>query len=248
MSKKVLISVISCFDPPYGEMVKTSLNTWDSINIEGCETIFYCGAIKEKDQPLYYELKSDKIVGFNIPESLFSMGFKDLAYFEWVLKNREWDYMARVNSSCFVDKKELIKYVQTLPDKEVFEGLEVVPHGWVWGGGMFLISRDVIQLILDNKKLWNHNEMEDMAMSKLVASKGIKFRPGRACSIDNMASGIHTLMVYGHGEGCTFSNWSEFKKPDGQFFYRIKQDHNRHLEPDIMEQLKRICYDRYINS
>lgn len=235
MSKRCLIAVISCQDQVYAPMIETSMRTWDSIEVEGCETIFYCGIPQKQN--------TDKIVYFNVRESLHSMGFKDLEFFQWALQNKEWDYMARVNSSCFVDKKELVKYCQMLPEKEVFEGLEVVPHGWVWGGGMFLISRDVIQLILDNKKEWNHNEMEDMAMSKLVASKGIKFRPGRACSIDNMAAGQHTLMVYGHGEGCTFSNWSEFKKPEGQYFYRVKQDHNRHLEPDIMEQLKRICYD-----
>lgn len=236
--KKVLVAVISCQDAVYAPMIETSLRTWDSIEVAGCETIFYCGLPQKQN--------TDKMVYFNIPESLFSMGHKDLAFFEYVLKNKEWDYMARVNSSCFVDKKELIKYIQTLPEKEVFEGLNVVTDGviqYTWGGGQYIISRDVIQLIVDHKKEWNHNEMEDMAMSKLVMRNGITPQQGRACSIDNMASGMHTLVVYGHGEGCDFSNWNEFKKPDGQYFYRIKQDNARHLEPEIMEQLKRICYD-----
>lgn len=237
--KRVLVAVISCQDFPYGEMIGTSLRTWDSVEVEGVETIFYCGNPQKGN--------TDKIVYFNIPESLFAMGHKDLAFFDWAIQHKQFDYIARVNASCFVDKKELIKYCQTLPDKEVFEGLEVVTTdgtpNWIWGGGMFLISRDVIELILKNKSQWNHQQMEDMAMSLLVGRLGILFRAGRACSIDNMASGSHSCMVYGHGLGFRFSTWSEFKKPEGQYFYRVKQDNNRHLENDIMEQLKRICYD-----
>lgn len=226
--KKVLIGVISCQQAPYGEMVETSLRTWDSVDVEGCETVYFFGNPQKQN--------TDKHVYFNIDESLFSMGFKDIEFFKWALKNREWDYLGRVNSSCWVHKQNLVDYCQTLPDKEVFAGLEVVPHGWVWGGGMFLISRDVIQLIVDNKSQWNHNEMEDMAMSKLVSRLGIKFTPGRACSIDAKGAGWQ-VMVYGHGAGYDFNNWSEFKLLQGQFWYRVKQDNLRHLEAGIMQEL-----------
>lgn len=236
MSKRVLISVISCQDAVYAPMIETSLRTWDSIEVEGCETIFYCGLPQKQN--------TDKIVYFNVRESLHSMGFKDLEFFEYALQNKEWDYMARVNSSCFVDKKELIKYVQTLPEKEVFEGLKVaVEPPWMFGGGQFIMSRDVVQAILDNKKLWNHNLMEDMAMSYVINEIGIPYRQGNAMSLDNMTSGLHQCTVYGNGSGYDWKEWSEFKRIPGQYFYRVKVDCHRHMEPEIMRKLKEILYE-----
>ena len=232
MSKCVLIAVISCQEFPYGDMIGVSQNTWDSVHVDGCETLFYCGWPQKQN--------TDKIVYFNIQESLHSMGFKDLLFYDYALKNKEWDYMARVNSSCFVHKQNLVDYCQTLKEKEVFEGLNVVTDGviqFTWGGGQFLISRDVIEKIVANKGQWNHTEMEDMAMSKLVMRLGITPQAGRACSIDAKGSGW-TCMVYGHGSGFDFAHMTEFKFPEGQYFFRIKQDNLRHLEAGIMHELK----------
>ena len=230
--KKILIAVISCQDYPYLDMISTSQNTWDSVHVEGCETLFYCGLPQKQN--------TDKIVYFNVQESLHSMGYKDILFFEYALKNKEWDYMARVNASCFVHKQNLTDYCQTLKEKEVFEGLNVVTDGviqFTWGGGQYVISRDVIEKIVANKGQWNHNEMEDMAMSKLVMKLGITPQPGRACSIDAKGAGWSCL-VYGHGSGFDFSHMNEFKFPEGQYFFRIKQDNQRHLEAGIMHELK----------
>jgi hypothetical protein len=230
--KKILVAVISCQDYPYGDMIGTSMNTWDSVHVEGCETLFYCGLPQKQN--------TDKIVYFNIKESLHSMGFKDLLFFEYAL-TKEWDYMARVNSSCWVHKKELTEYCQTLPDTNVFAGLKVaVEPPWMFGGGQFLMSRDVIQAIVDNKHLWDHRLMEDMAMSYVINQLGIPYTQGNAVSLDNMTSGLKRCTVYGNAEGYDFKDWDEFKKLKGQYFYRVKVDGHRHMEPEIMRKLNEI--------
>jgi hypothetical protein len=226
--KKVLILVISCQSHPYKKMIEASLNTWDSVNVYGVETVFYCGNPVQEN--------TDKIIYFPIEESLFSMGEKTLQAYEWALNNKEFDYIARVNASCYVNKKELIKHIQTLPDKNVFAGLEVTDTPkWVWGGGQYIISKDIIKKIIDNRDLWNHKVMEDKGVSYLLDGLGIPFMQGRACSIEKKPNNWFCL-CYG-SESIEFTDFEELNKLDNQFFFRIKQDDDRTKEEYIMKQL-----------
>lgn len=226
--KKILILIISSQLEPYAKMIQTSLQTWDSINIEGVESIFYCGnPVKEN---------TDKIIYFPLDESYATMGEKTLRAFEWALQNKEFDYIARVNSSCYVNKKELIKYIQNLPDKEVFAGIGVDSEPkWMWGGGQYIISKDVIELFINNKGLWNHAIMDDVAISYLANELNTPYTNGRACSIDKNSKGW-TCLCYGESS-IEFIDFADMNKLDNQFFIRVKQDLNRNRDEFIMREL-----------
>lgn len=226
--KKVLILAIGCQLKPWDKMIQSSLDTWDSIEVEGVETIFYCG------EPL--KENTGKIIYFPIKESYSTMGEKMIQAFKWALKNKEFDYIARVNSSCYVDKKELIQHIQTLPDKELFQGLIVPESGknqaWCWGGGQYIISKDVIQNIVDNRFYWNHELMEDVALSDIATRLNIPFTNGIACSIDKKENGwSYTCYKTPNFESETIV------KAEGQFFYRVKQDFDRAVDELIMKEL-----------
>jgi len=238
MSKKVLILVLSSDFFPYNEMIATSKKTWDSEVVEGCETIFYCS---KHDNP--GAVNHDNVMYFDVPNDLYSMGRKNLAMFEWALQNKEFDYVLRVNASQYVCKKNLVEYVQTLPDKEVFSGAEVKEEGvanWFWGGCGFLFSKDIIQLIVDNKNNYNHTVMEDKSISYLINSFGIPVIPAKSGSIDNMGD-CWRMMLYGGDESFEFTDFADVPvKAKGHFCFRIKQDGKRYVEKFIMEELKRV--------
>lgn len=229
--KKVLILVLSAEAPPYGKMITTALNTWDSVNVEGCETRYYCGdSIKRNKHPIIY---------LPVKESLTSMGEKTLQALEYALKHCEFDYIARVHSSCYVDKKRLIEYVQTLPETNVFAGAEVTDSPrWMWGGGHFVLSKDVVKKICDNREKWNHSVMEDKAMSYLVDSLGIPFTQGKSCSINKTEKGW-LLLACGSGVNIELNEWSDVKK-ETNHFYRVKQDGNRAMDEFIMNELFKV--------
>ena len=88
---KILISVLSVRTPPYGQMIDTSKATWDSIEVPGVETIYYVG---EPDTPL-----ADKVLGTPVKEGYATIGHKNLIAWKWMLENRQFDFMARVNAS-----------------------------------------------------------------------------------------------------------------------------------------------------
>jgi len=113
--KKVLVFGITSLDPPYPDLLRASLDTWESVPVEGVETFFYHGGTN----PSHYS--HPKVVGFVVQELLLNMGYKNLSAFPWALK-RDWDYMARVNASCYVRKQKLLAHCQTLPESGVFQG------------------------------------------------------------------------------------------------------------------------------
>jgi hypothetical protein len=231
--KTVLVLVLSADFHPYDKMIKTAMETWDSEYVGGVDTLYYCGESDKTD--------TDKIIYLPVKEDLYTMGHKCLQAFEWVLANMSFDYIARTHSSCYVDKERLIEYIQTLPDENVFAGAEVTDTPkWMWGGGHFVLSRDVVQKIVDNKDKWDHSVMEDKGMSYLVDSLGIPFTQGKSCSINKFENGW-VLLPCGSGNGIMLKDWSDIKQ-ETNHFYRVKQDGKRELDEMIMKELFKCLY------
>lgn len=232
--KKILILVLSSDFPPYSEMIKVSKETWDSVRVDNCETIFYCS---QKDNP-NWKYWDGNVLYFDVNNSLYDMGHKNIAMFETALLNHDFDYVVRLNASHYCNKKELVKHIETLPNENVFQGLYVddKPEPWLWGGGGFIISKDVIQKIVENKNLWDHSIMEDVAISKLVKGLGIPFTDGKSCSIDRL-EGSWRCMSYGGPESFEFYTFNEINKSKGHFVYRVKQDQKRHMDHFVMREL-----------
>ena len=226
--KKVLILVLSADVEPYSEMITTAMNTWDSVYVDGIETVYYCD---------YGKQNTDKVIYLNTSYDLKQMGEKTIQALEWSLANKEFDYIARVHSSCYVNKEKLLKYVNDLQQDNVFCGVEATSQNgfqYLWGGCHFIISRDVVQKIVDNKQMWDHKYMEDESMSLLVSRLGIHFTAGASCSINIKTDG-YLLLSYGY-ESILFHDFSELKD-NPNHFYRVKQDGKRHLDKFIMEKL-----------
>jgi hypothetical protein len=230
--KRVLILAIGCQLKPWDKMIETSLNTWDSVQVPGVESIFYCGNPVHKN--------TSKIIYFPINEAYKTMGEKMICAFEWALKYKEFDYIARVNGSCYVNKNRLIEHVQTLPEYDLFSGIEVPASekrpSWMWGGGQFILSWDLVQKICDKKEYWNHSIMEDEAISEFMHKFKVPFHKGKMCSIDKTEKGWSCIM-YGGGESFEFTNFSDLYKLREQFFVRVKHDLDRSVDEFLMKQL-----------
>ena len=230
--------VMSADFPPYDKMIQTSLKTWDSVQVDNIESVFFCG---KSDKP-----DTDKIIYVPVEEGLYNMGHKTIAAFEWALQNKDFEYLARPHSCIYVDKKSLSEYTETLPIENACAGLEVKDkHPWLWGGCGTIYSKDVVKKIVENKHLIDHSKIEDMSISQLVGSLGIPFLPLKAASIDTLETNWR-CMCYGGVDSFEFENFSEISKARGQVFYRVKCDGKRYLDEEIMNNLfKYLHYDTY---
>lgn len=218
-------------DAPYPQLMQASRETWDSEVVAGAPTRYYSNPLKNCPP---------RTMQFPSGGGLYDMGYKNLMAYRWALDNLSWDYMARVNASCYVRKQALLDHVQSLPDHRLFRGVKTntvhaVP--FLWGGGQFIMSRDVIQAFVDHSEQWDHSEMEDVAMSILAPRLGIALDGnGMACSINQVGDGWNCI-AYGSA-GFDFTTFSEFREKIGsQFFIRVKQDMKRDVDVLIMREL-----------
>lgn len=229
---KALIAVISTRTPPYGEMIDTSKTTWDSTDVPGVETIYYVG---EPESPL-----QDRVIGFPIRDSYANMGYKNLLAWKWMLDHSDFDFMARINASCYVHKARLMEHCREFPSTGVIAGGVVSDPNrpaWLWGGHQFILSRDVVQALVDHPEAWNHTEMEDVAMSHAAAKLGFSLTQDHvACAFDRMGPN-EWRVVSSNGNCFSFSDWSDVVKLDKQVFFRVKQDQRRHEDTMVMKEL-----------
>ncbi len=233
--KKVLILVISSDFTPYDAMIRTSQNTWDSIEVEGTSTIYYCSKL---DNPNWKN--TDKVMYFDTGNTLNDMMEKNAEMYHWALQNKEFDFVVRLNASAYCDKKRMMEYVQTLPTENVFVGVEVTDAAkgaerWAWGGTQFIFSKDVIQKMVNERHNFRRDIMEDMATSFIINKLGIEYTKGiPSCSIDKSAEGWTCISYI--GKSITFTDFSDLKNL-GHAFYRVKYDSDRNMDKWIMEEL-----------
>lgn len=229
--KRILILVLSADFAPFKKMIETSQSTWDSENIEGIESIYYCCGSHDRN--------TNKIIYLPIKDHYTSMGEKTLQALEWTLKHKSFDYIVRVNSSCYVDKKRLFGYVQQLPDNNLLAGVEADSQNgfrYLWGGMQWIASKDVIEKICENRNSWNHKYMEDESISLLAKELSIPFYPGKGCSINKTEKGWLLLSYPQGSESKEFTTFGEIKDC-GHHFFRVKQEGDRDMDGYIMNQL-----------
>lgn len=230
MSKKILNLVLSHHIPPYDSLCRVSMETWDSIEVEDVETIYYFS--KTGWQP------NDRFVYLNVADGLFALAQKTIAAFEWALAYKEFDYLTRPHSCIYVNKKSLKSYVQSLPCENLFAGAPATSINgfkYLWGGIGWIFSKDVIEKLVQHKTQLIHGLMEDEAISVLATQIGIPYSEyNQSCSIDKTDNGWQCTSYCGRSK--IFTDFSDLKELNHSF-YRVKQDKNRKTDEHLMREL-----------
>lgn len=238
--KKVLVLVLSSEEKYWGDDYRASIATWDSLQVEGVETIFYFG--KSHKQNTHKNIYTDTVDGF------YNLGYRTVEAFDWALKNKEFDFIFRANSSMYINKEKLSRYAQFQDKEELALGV-LAPttyadekFDFMWGGSGYLISRDVIEKIVLNRMKWNNLMMEDVALTDLLNKIGVKpLGHGSACSMDKR-DGRYTFIAYsrGAGGGATLTDLNDINTNEvlkNQFCIRVKCDHDRTQDVILMNEL-----------
>lgn len=231
---KVLILVLSAVREPWGDLMAAQQATWDAVEHPQTQTLYYCARCK--NGPVRPDVRYS-----TMDDWLEHVSPRTIEAFGWALES-EWDYLARPNSSCYVHKGNLVRFCETLPATGVLRGgMTGGEDPFLWGGCQYVFSRDVIEGMVKTKDRWRSDLMDDQSITKNAQALGIDLHQGpMACSIDDNGDGSYTCVVYGPGETFKFTDWSEVPKrvPD-HFYFRVKQDLRRHLDIQMMHELKK---------
>ncbi len=125
----------------------------------------------------------------NASDDSLGMGHKTIKAMEWILSNSNFDFLFRTNTSSYFSEERLSNYIKenfTKPEK-VYAGLihttndkEGKEITFASGSG-FILSRDVVESIVQNKNLWDHDYWDDVSLAIVMnklnvpVSKGLRF-------------------------------------------------------------------------
>ncbi len=232
----VLILVLSARREPWDKLMDVQMETWDSeLNLQA-PTLYYCGRYNNTD----VKYTTDKVFySPELTESLEDVSPRTIEAFEKALELPDWHYLARPHSSTYVHKANLLKFCETLPTTNVLCGIETGgENSFIWGGGHFLFSRDVIAWMVHNKGQWDTDLMDDQSITKMAKELGVPVTPGRTSTINFQPDGSYLTLVYNHGSNFTHTDFDGIgKKLDGHFFVRVKHDPDRTVDLKIMREL-----------
>jgi hypothetical protein len=178
--KKTILLLLSQKDNSLYSFLEDNINkTWLSTKTEGCDIWYYYGNSEK------FEVK-DNVIMCPFGESYANIGHKTLCAFEHLLQF-DFDFIFRPNSSSFVNKERLVELSQTFPTKNFYAGTPIhflgggikeedtinAPTKCAHGCG-FILSRDLVELIVNNKDKWKHYMVDDMALCRFMKDFNIE--------------------------------------------------------------------------
>ena len=124
-------------------------------------------------------IKSDTLK-LNVSGDYDFLSEKLLKCFEWVDTNIEYDYILRTTTTTYIDIDNLINFLEDKNTNRYYSSTKV-PYPpvaepgearFIFGSGAGLIlSRDVVRFVLSNKKYWDFEMLDDVALGKLLLSE-----------------------------------------------------------------------------
>jgi len=186
---KILVGVLSCLEATDGlyEMVKREgiLKTWASKSYSDVEIVYFYGVPNREPE------ERDGNIFVNANDDYVNIIYKNIEFFRYILKHKEFDYLYRINASSYLDIENLKNFLKDKP-KEKFVAGNLVPK-WNYldpnkncfiAGCGFTLSRDVIESIInliDSRPHFIHklgipgNE-DDVIISLMIHELGIIFQ------------------------------------------------------------------------
>jgi hypothetical protein len=184
--KKILIIVLSYNDNAiYSKFYKAQKETWGSVNVNNVETYYLFGNHPRN------EIIGNEILTTIKESNLNNCGYKTIEAFELV-KDFDFDYIFRTNSSSYVDKQLLLNYSLDKPTNNYYSAVIGNFEGVLFASGSgYFISKDLVNLVLENRDKWDHHfGYDDTALGRLLNAFGVKPQPNNRFDILNQPANI----------------------------------------------------------
>lgn len=199
--KKVIIMVMSSNQPTFQTLENTIKETWYNLKNDDVEIIFYKENNTYVTNNVVYEHPN---LYLPCSDGYYSCGQKTLLALEWVQKNYEFDYIYRSNLGAFINVKNLINFLEDKPKEKFYCGILGI-NNFLLGeeirfasGSGFFLSKDVVEIVLNSKNLWNHNVIDDVALGYVLLKFNIKvderaLRKNICDGIESYQNGVEDL-------------------------------------------------------
>lgn len=212
---KILILVLSCQKEPFIEMRKVQQETWDSVQVEGVDTVYYIGGgsgihsfnqINPSSRELMLPCSDEyNLMHWKLKQALLVLNWQD------------YDLIFKTNSSSYIHKKLLVEFANKLPTEKVYCGVDA--ETFASGCGVFL-SKDCIEILLKHYDDYP-NPSEDGLTGSYLRQNGI-------------------WVTYGAQRVDICVSWNRHLIHQKCYHYRCKHDYDRNQDMIVMRELFKI--------
>jgi hypothetical protein len=163
---KVIILVLSARSEPYWRLENWVRGTWGSIKQTEVDIFYYHGDGQEN------AIVGDTIYSVSL-ETMNNIGHKTLTAFD-LIKDLEFDFLFRTNSSSYVRQDSLVSFLRDKPRHGFYCGIKgrLTNIDFCSGSG-YLLSKDAVLKVLDNRVHWRHDLVDDVALGDLMNRIGV---------------------------------------------------------------------------
>lgn len=151
---------------------------WKSIADEGQRKTWIADLGKEdRRRTLFYvgnpDIEKDFISGDTLyvkhRETYETMGEKAIKAFSFALENFQFDFLFRTNTSSYVDTGNLRNFLETKKPMNYYGGVQMQHGGIPFASGCgYVVSRDLVEKIVEMRHLWPNLLMEDVETGKFL--------------------------------------------------------------------------------
>jgi hypothetical protein len=160
---KVLILILSCDSKTDKYTIEHGISkTWNSITIKNAPTYHYFGGVNEN-------FNDSSSIYTTCSEDYALMGLRTIEAFEYALNNFEFDYIFRTNISSYVNKLNLLTWLNDKPRTNFYSGVVGNHHGIRFASGSgFTLSKDLVKLLCESKHQLNYNLVDDVCFGQFL--------------------------------------------------------------------------------
>tara|TARA_B110000008_G_scaffold254461_1_gene270435 strand:+ start:6616 stop:7518 length:903 start_codon:yes stop_codon:yes gene_type:complete len=118
----------------------------------------------------------------NASDDALGMGDKTIKSFEWMLKNTDFEYLFRTNTSSYFSYINLLSYIEKNfgNKKYVYAGKIHTTNdssgnsvNFASGSG-YILNRNTVKKIVENQKHWEHEYWDDVSLGLLLRKLNLK--------------------------------------------------------------------------
>ena len=177
----IIVLVISSLDATYQMLEQSIRDTWAKKTNSNIKVLFCYTDNRKKS-----EIIEDKLYCNAGDEYYMNIGAKTVSAFEFIEQNYSYNFIYRTNLSSYLDTQILNSLYKYFPKNKYYTGVLGNVDGISYcSGSGYLLSRDLVQLVLKNKKDWNHEYVDDISLGLLLRSHNITPINAQRFNVDN---------------------------------------------------------------
>jgi hypothetical protein len=181
MSVRVLVTVLSS-DGLHAQMNKAIRRTWGQDARDDFAILYHYGRTSFLPQVQDGEVvRIGDVLACGVSDKWECCLPKRLLAFDYARRNCEYDYVYSVCDGSYVDRDNLLAWVEGKPRERFYAGVNGPYNGSEWryaSGSGFFLSPDLVNLLADNMREvlgWNPSlhHFDDVCIGHFLASRGV---------------------------------------------------------------------------